>query len=80
MLAWFLVKAGACITIVEKAHALLPYGQNVDIEGSAKKVIKKMGLVDQVRRFNTTEKGTQFIDPEGRPFACTLSSQGRCHC
>ncbi len=68
-LAWFLAKAGARITIVEKSHSLLPHGQNVDIQGSAITVIKKMGLMDQIRRFNTTEKGTQFIDPKGRPFA-----------
>jgi 2-polyprenyl-6-methoxyphenol hydroxylase-like FAD-dependent oxidoreductase len=68
-LAWFLAKAGARVTIVEKSHSLLPHGQNVDIQGSALTIIKKMGLVDQIRRFNTTEKGTQFIDPKGQPFA-----------
>lgn len=68
-LAWFLAKAGARVTIVEKRRSLLPHGQNVDIQGSAITVIKKMGLMDQVRRFNTTEKGTQFINPKGRPFA-----------
>ena len=68
-LAWFLAKAGARITIVEKSHSILPHGQNVDMQGSAITVIKKMGLMDQIRRFNTTEKGTQFINPKGRPFA-----------
>ncbi|UJR18478.1 hypothetical protein I4U23_005384 [Adineta vaga] len=68
-LAWFLAKTGARITIVEKSHSLLSYGQNIDIRGSARKVIEKMGLTDQIRRFNTTEKGTQLIDPKGRPFA-----------
>ncbi|MCJ1486326.1 hypothetical protein MMC06_006503 [Schaereria dolodes] len=28
-----------------------------------------MGLMDQIRRFNTTEKGLQFINLKGRPFA-----------
>ena len=68
-LAWFLAKTGARVTIVEKSPALFPYGQNVDIQGSARKVIQKMGLMDQYRRLNTTEKGTQLIDPNGRPFA-----------
>ena len=67
--AWFLAKAGARITIFEKSHALLAYGQNVDITGSALTVIKKMGLMEQIRKLNTTEKGTQFIDPRGQPFA-----------
>jgi 2-polyprenyl-6-methoxyphenol hydroxylase-like FAD-dependent oxidoreductase len=68
-LAYFLAKTGARITVLEKNHSLLPHGQNIDIKGSAITIIKKMGLMDQVRRFNTTEKGTQFIDPKGRPFA-----------
>jgi 2-polyprenyl-6-methoxyphenol hydroxylase-like FAD-dependent oxidoreductase len=68
-LAWFLSKTGARVTIVEKNKSLLSHGQNVDIQGSAVTVIKKMGLMDQIRQFNTTEKGTQFIDSKGRPFA-----------
>ena len=69
-LAYFLAKKpGAHITVLEKSHALLPYGQNIDLEGSALTVIQKMGLLDELRRWNTTEKGTQFIDPNGQPFA-----------
>ncbi|KAF2807395.1 FAD/NAD(P)-binding domain-containing protein [Mytilinidion resinicola] len=75
-LAWFLAKAGARITIVEKSHSLLPHGQNVDIEGGALTVIKKMGLMDRLRQFNTTEKGTQFISPTGQPFASFPISKG----
>lgn len=75
-LAWFLARAGAHITVVEKAASLLPHGQNVDIQGSARTVIKRMGLLDEVRRFNTTEKGSQFIDPKGRPFARFPINQG----
>lgn len=68
-LAWFLAKTGSRVTVVEKTQTLLPHGQNVDMRGSAIQVIKKMGLIDEVRRFNTTEKGCQFIDPQGKPFA-----------
>ena len=76
-LAWFLARTGARTTIFEKSHALLPHGQNVDITGSAVTLIKKMGLMDQVRRWNTTEKGSQFIDPKGRPFAPLPLQEGR---
>lgn len=75
-LAWFLAKTGARITIVEKCHALLPHGQNVDVQGSAITVMKQMGLMDQLRRWNTTEKGTQFISPKGRPFATLPVKEG----
>ena len=68
-LAWFLAKAGARITVVEKSPSILPHGQNVDLQGSAITIIKKMGLMDELRRNYTKEKGTQFIDPQGQPFA-----------
>ncbi|KAH7110321.1 hypothetical protein B0J11DRAFT_544443 [Dendryphion nanum] len=68
-LAWWLAKTGARVTIIEKTEALLPHGQNVDITGSARTVVKRMGLEKKVLNHNTTEKGSQFIDPKGRPFA-----------
>ncbi len=76
-LAWFLAKSGAQVDIVEKSHALLSHGQNVDFKGSAVTVMKKMGLMDQIRRLNTTEKGTQLIDSKGRPFALFPINEGR---
>lgn len=75
-LAWFLTKARAHVTVVEKAPTLLPHGQNIDINHSAVTVAKKMGLMDQIRELNTTEKGTQFIDTKGRPFAPFPVKQG----
>jgi 2-polyprenyl-6-methoxyphenol hydroxylase-like FAD-dependent oxidoreductase len=75
-LAWFLAKTGARITILEKSKVLLPHGQNVDIQGSAVTAIRKMGLLDEVRRHNTKETGTQFIGPNGNPFAAFPVSEG----
>ena len=75
-LAWFLARVGARITVVEKSQSLLPFGQNVDISGSARTVIQKMGLTDEVRRCHTTEMGSQFINPQGLPFAPFPVSQG----
>ena len=68
-LAQGLAKAGTRVTVVEKSRAILPHGQSVDIQGNAVEVIKKMGLLNQIKRLNTTEKGTRFIDAKGRPFA-----------
>jgi len=76
-LAWFLAKAGARITVVEKSESLLAQGQNIDIQGSARTVIEKMGLLDEIRRRNTTEKGTQFLDPQGRSYARFPVNGGR---
>ena len=68
-LAYFLGKIGVHVTVFERAPALLPYGQNIDVNGTALAVMEKMGLLAELKRYNTTEKGTQFIDPKGRPFA-----------
>jgi 2-polyprenyl-6-methoxyphenol hydroxylase-like FAD-dependent oxidoreductase len=68
-LTWFLAKAGATVVVVEKSRAILPHGQNVDLKGSAVTAIKKMGLLEKVKQSHTNEKGTQFIDASGRPFA-----------
>jgi 2-polyprenyl-6-methoxyphenol hydroxylase-like FAD-dependent oxidoreductase len=75
-LAWFLAKTGAHITVLEKSKALFPHGQNVDLQGSAVTAIKKMGLLDEVRRRNTKETGTQFVDPNGKPFASFPITEG----
>lgn len=69
MLAWFLAKSGARITVIEKAPSLLPHGQSIDIEGSARTIVQKMGLLEEVKRYNTTEVGTKFVDSRGRVFA-----------
>lgn len=75
--AYFLAKTGTHVTIVETNKSLLPHGQNVDIQGSAVTVIRMMGIMDKVRQFNTTEKGTRFINSNGHllaPFPVTEGS------
>ena len=68
-LARCLAKVGTRVTIVEKSHAILPHGQSVDIQGSAVAAMRKMELLDEVKRSNTSEKGTRMIDSKGQPFA-----------
>lgn len=76
--AFWAARAGARVTLIEKEASHLPHGQNIDIDGSARKVIRKMGLERQVLALNTGEVGTHFIHPNGkRPFASfPLSSNG----
>ncbi|KAK1978584.1 hypothetical protein LZ30DRAFT_728561 [Colletotrichum cereale] len=68
-LAWFLARTGARITIIERSRSVPSGGHNVDVNHGAIDVMRKMGLIDQLRRFNTTEKGTRLIGPSGQPFA-----------
>lgn len=69
VLAHFLSRAGANVTIVEKAKHMLSQGQNIDIRGTALNIINKMGILDEIRKHNTTEKGTCFVDEHGKTFA-----------
>jgi 2-polyprenyl-6-methoxyphenol hydroxylase-like FAD-dependent oxidoreductase len=75
-LAWFLAKTGSRVTVVEKANSLMPVGQNIDVNGTALSVIKKMGLLGELRRLNTTEKGTQFVDENGHILASFPLNEG----
>jgi 2-polyprenyl-6-methoxyphenol hydroxylase-like FAD-dependent oxidoreductase len=75
-LAWFLAKTGVRVTVVEKASSLMPIGQNIDVDGTALSVIKKMGLMSELRRLNTTEKGTDLVDTNGRIIASFPLSNG----
>lgn len=53
-LAWWLSKTGQEVVVVEKASSLLASGQNVDISNTAIKILRKMGLLEEVRKLNTT--------------------------
>ena len=75
-LAWFLAKTGQHIDIVEKNDCLLSNGHAVDFKGSAATVVKKMGLLDEIKRFSTAENGTRFIGSNGRPFATFPAKEG----
>lgn len=68
-LAWFLAKQNIRVTLFEKAASLLPHGQNVDIQGTARTVVDRMGLTEEFLRNGTKEKGTRLIDPRGNPIA-----------
>jgi 2-polyprenyl-6-methoxyphenol hydroxylase-like FAD-dependent oxidoreductase len=62
VLAFFLARAGARVTIVEKAPALRTGGQNVDIRGVGLKVLRRMGVEADVLRRTTKEEGVAFVD------------------
>lgn len=76
-LAYFLSKAGMHVTVCEKADTLYPHGQNIDISGSARLVIEKMGLREEVLKQNTTEIGTQLVNEDGSPFAQFPTNEGK---
>ncbi|KAK4504419.1 hypothetical protein PRZ48_005335 [Zasmidium cellare] len=60
--AFFLAKAGAKVTVVERAPEPRTGGQNVDVRGHGLTIIRRMGLEETVRSKTTHEKGLRFVD------------------
>lgn len=73
--AWWLRRTGWAVTVVERAPAFRDGGQNVDVRGVAREVLERMGLVEAVRRVNTTETGAVLVDRDGHVTA-ELPSDG----
>ena len=69
VLAYWLSRLGHSCTVLDKATSMRATGQNIDISGSAITVAKKMRVLEEIKKRNTTEKGTQVIDPAGRECA-----------
>ncbi len=68
-LAHWLTRSGVDVTVVERAASLREEGQNVDVRGAGREVVRRMGLEDAVLAAGTTEEGTAFVDDDGRPVA-----------
>ncbi|WP_375432065.1 FAD-dependent monooxygenase [uncultured Friedmanniella sp.] len=64
-LALWLTRYGWDTTIVERAPAFRTGGQNIDIRGAAREVLRRAGLEDAVRAANTGEVGTRFLGAGG---------------
>ncbi|SNY57647.1 FAD-dependent monooxygenase [Paractinoplanes atraurantiacus] len=68
-LAFWLHRAGADVTIVEKAPGPRPGGQAVDIRGVARGVVSDMGLMPAIRASRVDERGIALVDDRGRRLA-----------
>jgi 2-polyprenyl-6-methoxyphenol hydroxylase-like FAD-dependent oxidoreductase len=64
-LAYWLLKAGHDVTLVERAPAPRPGGQAIDIRGPALDVIAAMGLGERVAALRTHMKGMTVFDRAG---------------
>lgn len=76
-LAHQLMARGWKATVVERFPQRRNEGQNVDIRGAAREVIRWMGIDNDVRAANTGEVGTRFVKADGSPAASfPVSSPG----
>lgn len=74
--AYWLAKAGAKVTVVERFPELRTGGQNVDIRSAGVSVMRKMpGMEAAVRAKTTGIEGISFVNGDGRPFA-TMKATG----
>ncbi|GAA2472035.1 FAD-dependent oxidoreductase [Streptomyces mauvecolor] len=64
-LAHWLRRGGFAPTVVERAPALRPGGQAVDIRGVALDVVERMGLLGPVRAAATRMRGMSMLDADG---------------
>lgn len=68
-LAWWLPRHGWHVTVVERAPGIRTAGQNIDVRGAAREVVRRMGLDDELAARGTGEVGTRFVDGQGHTIA-----------
>ena len=56
-------------TVVERAPRLRDEGQNIDVRGAGREVLRRMGLEDAAREAGTGELGLRFVDDDGAEVA-----------
>ncbi|MBB3691809.1 tryptophan-rich sensory protein [Sphingomonas sp. BK580] len=64
--AWWLERAGFDVTVVERAPAFRDGGQNVDVRGVGRAVMRQMGLEEAALAQGTGEEGTAWVEADGR--------------
>ena len=65
-LAYWLSTSGHDVTVVERADAVRPGGQAVDLRGAGRTVIEQMGVMDRVRSVALDQRGVAWVDARGR--------------
>jgi len=68
-LAWWLHHFGFDVTVVERAPEFRDGGQNIDVRGTARTVLERMGLLQAVKAHGTGEQGFAFVDEQGEVVA-----------
>ncbi|WP_328609904.1 FAD-dependent monooxygenase [Amycolatopsis sp. NBC_00345] len=65
-LAFWLTRAGWEVTVVERFDQLRDEGQNIDVRGVGREVLRRMGLEQAVLAAHTRETGMDFVDEQGQ--------------
>jgi 2-polyprenyl-6-methoxyphenol hydroxylase-like FAD-dependent oxidoreductase len=73
--AWWLGHHGVEVVIVERSPEFRDGGQNIDIRGEGREVLRRMGLEQQALDCGTGEQGTAWIDRHGRTVASIMTDE-----
>ncbi|MGP3964384.1 FAD-dependent monooxygenase [Nonomuraea sp. 3N208] len=65
VLAYWLRRQNAEVTVIERAPAPRKGGQAIDIRGAALTVADRMGILEQARALRTTMRGMSMVDGDG---------------
>jgi 2-polyprenyl-6-methoxyphenol hydroxylase-like FAD-dependent oxidoreductase len=68
-LAFWLHRAGAEVTVVERAPAPRPGGHAVDVRGVARGLVDRMGIMPVIKERQVDERGFKMVDARGRELA-----------
>ncbi|MGN7161903.1 tryptophan-rich sensory protein [Sphingomonas sp. SAFR-052] len=74
IVAWWLGRAGFDVTVVERASEFRDGGQNIDVRGPGREVLRRMGLERTALDQGTGEEGTAWVDADGKVDAQFLTS------
>src|SRR5690348_1324334 len=72
-LAWWLRRYGFRPTIVERAPAPRSGGQAVDLRGTARTVVERMGMLESIRQAHTGTRGMSVVNSAGKRLASMKS-------
>ena len=67
--AWWLGKYGFDVTVVERTPEFRDGGQNIDVRGTGREVLRRMGLEEAALDRGTGEEGTAWVDDKGKVVA-----------
>ncbi len=72
--AWWLGRAGFDVTVVERTPDFRDGGQNVDVRGVGRDVLRRMGLEQAALDRGTGEEGTAWVEDDGSVAAQFLTA------
>jgi len=72
--AWWLGRAGFDVTVVERASGFRDGGQNIDVRGVGREVLRRMGLEQTALEQGTGEEGTAWVEEDGTIVAQFLTA------